>query len=208
MTAALSFSGAGVIAWRDEGGAIRLVRRSSPGRYSSSLPVRLGSKGANVDGFTSAVDDRGRAFVAWRERRGADRRLFCATAPVGGEFRVTELASGKELGVPSVVARPSGGAVVSWRSPAGWQARLAPRNGVFADTQTVSKPLTANDRTVARAATIAGPDVRVDLFWPQTQEETPEIAGDLIYQSFDITVPEPASRAPADVVSGYTTGSG
>ena len=198
VTAALNLRGAGVIAWRGSDGAIRLVRRSSPGRFSSSLPVRLGSKGSRVDGFSSAVDDRGRAFVAWRERRGADRRVFCATGPVGGEFRVTELVSGKELGVPSVAARPSGGAVVSWRSPAGWQARLAPLSGVFADTQTVSKPLIAQDRTVARAATIAGPDVRVDLFWPQTQDENPEIAGDLIYQSYDITVAEPATGSAAD----------
>jgi hypothetical protein len=196
VTAALNFRGAGIVAWRGEDGAIRLVRRTTPGPFSSSLPLRE-SKGSIVDGFSSAVDERGRAYVAWRERRGATRRVFSAAGPVDGKLSVTELVSGKELGVPSVAARPSGGAVVSWRSPAGWQARIAGTNGVFADTQTVSKPLIAQDRTVFRAATIAGPGERVDLFWPQTHEEipgeTPHLTGDLVYQSYDITAAEPVT---------------
>jgi hypothetical protein len=194
VTAALNFRGAGVIAWRGEDGAIRLVRRTTPGPFSSSRALRE-SKGSIVDGFSSAVDDRGRAYVAWRERRGATRRVFAAAGPVGGRFTVTELANGKELGVPSLAARPSGGAVVSWRSPGGWQARIAGLNGVFADTQTVSKPLIAEDRTVVRAATIAGPGERVDLFWPQTRtpEEALQLPGDLVYQSYDITAAAPVT---------------
>ena len=190
VTTALSITGAGVLAWQDEDGAIRLVRRSgSPGLFSLSLPVRLGARDARVDGFSSAVDVRGRAYVAWRERRGQDRKLYVATAPVDGEFAVRQIADGKGLGVPTLTARPSAGAVVSWRSPAGWQARIAPRNGVFAAATVVSKPLDEHDQTVARAATLAGPGPRVDIFWPQTLPEASEIVGDLIYQSYDLQEP-------------------
>jgi hypothetical protein len=132
---------------------------------------------------------RGRAYIAWRELRGQNRRLFVATAPVDGEFRVTQIASGSGIGVPTLAARPSAGAVVSWRSPAGWQARIAPRNGVFAAATVISKPLDEHDQTVARAATLAGPGPRVDIFWPQTMPEAPEIVGDLIYQSYDLQEP-------------------
>ena len=189
LTTALSPVGAGVVAWQDEDGAVRVVRRSQPGRFSLSLPVRLGSRDALVDGFSSAVDIRGRAFVAWRERRGQQRALYAATAPVGGEFRVTQLVSGKSLGIPSMAARPSAGAVVSWRSPAGWQARIAARNGAFAAVTTVSKPLDEEDQKVARAAALAGPGARVDLFWPQATPEQTDSPGDFIYGSFDLQEP-------------------
>lgn len=186
MTAALSVSGAGVLAWQDRDGAVRLVRRSAPGRFSVSLPVRIGSRRALVDGMTSVVDDRGRAFVAWRERTGTELRSYVTTAPVGGEFRITRLASGKAIGVPSLAARPGGGAVVTWRSPEGWHARLAPRSGVFAAAIAVSKPLEAPDRSVARASALAGPGERVDLFWPQAETSAPQLGGDLLYQSFEV----------------------
>ena len=44
---------------------------------------------------------------------------------------------------------------MSWRSPGGWQARIAARNGVFAAATTVSKPLDEQDQKVVRAAAIA-----------------------------------------------------
>ncbi len=185
LGASLSTGGAGVLAWQDGDGAIRVVRRSVPGRFSVSLPVRTGSNKSRIDGLSCAVDDRGRAFVAWREQIGADRRIYATTAAAGGEFKIRRIADGKEIGVPSLTARPGGGAVVTWRQPEGWQARLAPRNGVFAAAVAVSKPLGAADRTVARSPALAGPGERVDMFWPQT-EPTPDIPGDVVYQSFEV----------------------
>ena len=72
-----------------------------------------------------------------------------------------------------MAARPSAGAVVSWRSPAGWQARIATRNGVFAATTPSPSRSTAQDQKVARAARSPAPAPRVDLFWPQIEPSRP-----------------------------------
>lgn len=186
ITAALNKDGAGVIAWQDDDGAVRLVRRSLPGRFSVSLPVRVGSKDAIVEGLTSAIDDRGRAYVAWRERRPSERRVYLAAAPSGERFKVTRLALADDLSIPSLAARPGGGVVAAWRAALGWRARLASAKGALAATATVSRDLVnPSDRTVPRAVTIAGPDGRVDLFWPQSEDGIAGVDGDLLYQSFD-----------------------
>ena len=54
---------------------------------------------------------------------------------------------------------------------------------------TVSKPLAEEDQKVARAAALAGPGTRVDLFWPQATPEQTDSPGDFIYGSFDLQEP-------------------
>ncbi len=191
ISTAVNHKGAGVIAWQDDDGAIRSVRRAAPGPFSSSRRVRAVSRTARVDGLATGVDARGRTFVAWRERTSSTRRVLAASAVDGGAFKTTSLASGQQLGAPSLTMRPGGGAIVSLRSPTGWQARIAPRSGVFTDAMTVSRALFGGDLVVARAATLAGPTNRVDLVWPQAGDP-PDPSGFLIYQSFQDEEAAPA----------------
>lgn len=186
ISAALGKSGAGLIAWQDSKAAIRAVRRGAPGTFAGARLVRAVRSGARVDGLSTAVDDRDRVYVAWRETRSSSRRVLVAAAPKGGPFTFTQLASGSGLGAPSLAARPGGGAAVAWRAPTAWQARVAPASGVFTAVNPVSRALAGIDSSFARAALIAGPDIRVDLFWPQRAVDDAQTQ---IYQSSDETAP-------------------
>ena len=185
VTTAINQKGAAVIAWRDGKGVIRASRRSAPGPLRASRAVRAIAKTRRVDGLISGVDSKGRTWVAWREMTNTARRVRVATAPAGvkTKFTVTQLSSGKTLGVPSVAVRPGGGAVLSWRRPPAGSARTATAKAVFAAGVAVSRRLAGTDLAVPKAATLAGPGSRVDLIWPQIGDP-PDAAGALIYSSF------------------------
>ena len=173
IAAAEGSLGNGIVAWEDADGAVRVVRRSSPGKLSLSLPISAGGKSVTVRNVVAAVDEFGRAFVAWRVGTGAATRVIVAQAPVGGTFRLTTLAQGAGLGAPAITARPGGGAAVIWSAPKGWQAAKAPKTGVFSPAATVSGPLQGNDSSLATGAAIAGPGPSVDIIWRQYGVEPP-----------------------------------
>ena len=170
--AAVGHLGNGIVAWEDSDGSVRVVRRSSPGKLSLSLPISAGGT-ASIRDIGTAVDELGRAFVTWRVGTGAATRIVVAQAAVGATFKLTTLGTGAGLGAPAITARPGGGAAVLWSAPKGWQAAKAPRNGVFAPTATVSAPLQGGDGALATGAALAGPGPSVDIIWRQYGVEAP-----------------------------------
>ena len=183
IAAAVGRLGNGIVAWEDADGSVRVVRRSSPGRLSLSLPLSAGGN-EQVRNVGAAVDERGRAFVTWRIGADAATRIVVAQAAVGAAFKLATLGQGAGLGAPAITARPGGGAAVIWSAPKGWQAAKAPRNGVFTATSTVSAPLQGGDGALATGAAIAGPGPSVDIIWRQFGVEAPA-DGINLFQSQD-----------------------
>lgn len=190
IAAAVGRGGDGVVAWIDDDGYLRLVRRSAPGTFSWSLPIRR-APGWRMTDLGAAVDPRGRAFVTWRETKGSTRRVYVAQAPVGGSFSVTRLATGSELGRPLVAARPDGGAAVAWPAPAGWQAKTTTA-AKWSRTAKVSAALNGDDREGTNASLIAGPGLRVELVWRQLGDAEP-MTGPVVYAASDAGLDETAS---------------
>jgi len=187
IAVAVGLGGDGVIAWIDDEGYLRLVRRSAPGTFSWSLPIHR-APGARMTDIGAAVDPRGRAFVTWRETKGSTRRVFVAQAPIGGSFRVTRLATGAELGGPLVAARPDGGAAVAWPAPSGWQAKTTTA-AKWGRTAKVSAALNGDDREGLGASLIAGPGLRVELVWRQLGDIEP-MTGPVVYAASDAGLDE------------------
>lgn len=190
ITAAVGRGGDGVIAWVDDEGYLRLVRRSAPGTFSWSLPIHR-APGARMTDLGAAVDPLGRAFVSWRETQGSTRRVYVAQAPIGGSFRLTRLATGAELGRPVITARPDGGAAVAWPAPAGWQAKTTTA-ARWGRTAKVSAVLNGDDREGLHASLIAGPALRVELVWRQLGEAEP-MTGPVVYAASDAGLDETAT---------------
>jgi len=182
ITAAIGHGGDGVVAWIDDAGYLRLVRRSAPGAFSASLPIHR-AKGQTMSDLASAVDPLGRAFVTWRETQGTTTRVLVAQAPIGGSFKITTLAKGADLGRPVVTARPDGGAAVAWPAPAGWQA-VTSTAAKFGSQSKISDALTGDDRNGAQAALIAGPGTRVELVWRQLGDIEPN-TGPIVFAASD-----------------------
>lgn len=183
LVAAVGHGGDGVVAWIDREGYLRLVRRSAPGAFSLSLPIHRPRSGTAMRDLAAAVDPLGRAFVTWRETRGATRRVYVAQAPVGGSFRITRLAAGGDVGPPVVASRPDGGAAIAWPSAAGWKAVVSTA-AKFGTPGKASDALHGDDLNGAHATLITGPGPRVELVWRQLGEIEPS-TGPVVYAAAD-----------------------
>ena len=182
IVSAIGHGGDGVVAWIDDEGYLRLVRRSAPGAFSASLPIHR-AKGQHLSDLAAAVDPKGRAFVTWRETRGTARQIVLAQAPIGGSFKIVTLAKGADIGRPVATARPDGGAAVAWPTPAGWQT-VTSTAAKFGTASKVSGALTGDDRTGAQASLIAGPGPRVELVWRQLGDVAPD-TGPMVFAASD-----------------------
>ena len=150
-----------------------------PGRFSLSLPVRLGAHDARVDGFSSAVDVRGPrvrrlARAARAGPQAATSRPRPSAASSGHPARLRQGPRRADAG--RAAERRRGRLVALARRLAGAHRSRAAASSRAATT--VSKPLDEHDQKVARAAALAGPGARVDLFWPQTTPDAPDVVGD------------------------------
>jgi hypothetical protein len=163
--------GRAAIAWADANRIVRVARRSGT-RFARARRVQQGGA-SSVGGLTTAIDDRGRVFVAWRDGTDAAGSIVVAQAGVKGPFQISTIATGAALGDPAISARPGGGAIVAWRAPSGWTAAPATPKGVFAPPTAVSAALGPGDETLRVPAIFAGPATSFDLIWRQNLVNVP-----------------------------------
>ncbi len=101
--------GAAVIAW-PQGGVLEAAARGAGAAWSR--PVRVGALGQEFEEASLAVDERGRATLAWVDARGAGTEVEAANAVAGARWGPRRLLTpGRLQGVSPQLALGPGGTV-------------------------------------------------------------------------------------------------